>query len=54
MMATPENKPDTPVTESLEDLQKRYWEWHADRVAEDRAETKWCPAEFDRLNTQRP
>jgi hypothetical protein len=49
-MATPEKKPDP----ELEALQKRYWQWHADRVAEDRGETKWCPAEFDRLNTREP
>jgi hypothetical protein len=51
MMATPEKKPET---ESLEALQKRYWEWHMDRVMEDRGELQWCPPEFDRLNTRWP
>ncbi len=51
MMATPgKQKPDP----ELEALQKRYWAWHADRVAEDRGETARVPAEFDRLNTRWP
>jgi hypothetical protein len=49
-MTTRENKPDP---ESLEALQRRYWQWHLDRVAEDRGELQLCPAEFDRLNIRR-